>query len=77
MSTSNQLWEFPNSPAIIGRGIESWYAVQTRARHEKVVAHRLSEKGVVNFFPTVTEVHRWSDRKENCRTATIRLLSIC
>ncbi len=64
MSTSNQLWEFPSSPAIIGRGIESWYAVQTRARHEKVVAQRLSERGVVNFFPTVTEVHRWSDRKK-------------
>jgi len=64
MSTSSQLWECPNSQAIIGQGIESWYAVQTRARHEKVVSQRLGEKGVVNFFPTVTEVHRWSDRKK-------------
>lgn len=43
---------------------ENWYAVLTRARHEKVAARLLSEKGVTTFFPTVTEVHRWSDRKK-------------
>lgn len=64
MSASSQLWEMPASPAILGQGIESWYAVQTRARHEKVVASRLSEKGVTTFYPTITEVHRWSDRKK-------------
>ena len=42
----------------------NWYAVQTRARHEKMVAHQLSEKGVPTFLPLVTEVHRWSDRKK-------------
>jgi len=64
MSTSNQAWEFQNSAATVGNDIENWYAVQTRARHEKVVAHRLSERGVATFYPTVTEVHRWSDRKK-------------
>ena len=64
MSTSNQSWEFPSPPAIIARGIENWYAVQTRARHEKVVAQRLSERGVAHFYPTITEIHRWSDRKK-------------
>jgi transcription antitermination factor NusG len=64
MSTSNQSWEFPNSAAIIARGIENWYAVQTRARHERTVAQRLSDKGVTHFYPTITEIHRWSDRKK-------------
>ena len=45
-------------------GLQSWYAVQTRARHERVVSRRLSETGVTTFLPTVTEIHRWSDRKK-------------
>ena len=45
-------------------GTPQWYAVQTRARHEKVVAHRLEEQGVTTYLPLVTEVHRWSDRKK-------------
>jgi transcription termination/antitermination protein NusG len=45
-------------------GVESWYGLQTRPRHEKIVAHRLEEKGVTTFLPLVTEVHRWSDRKK-------------
>jgi len=43
---------------------ENWYAVQTYARHEKLVAHRLTERGVTTFLPLMTEVHRWSDRKK-------------
>lgn len=54
----------PVPAAIVGRGAENWYAVQTWARHEKVVATRLNEKGVTTFYPTITEVHRWSDRKK-------------
>jgi len=41
-----------------------WYALHTRARHEKLVVHRLAERGVETYLPTVTEVHRWSDRKK-------------
>jgi transcription antitermination factor NusG len=44
---------------------QSWYAVQTKARHEKVVAARLEEQGITSFVPLVTEVHRWSDRKKS------------
>jgi len=43
---------------------ESWYGLQTRPRHEKIVAQRLEERGVTAFLPLVTEVHRWSDRKK-------------
>jgi transcription antitermination factor NusG len=42
----------------------NWYAVMTRARHEKIIAHRLQEQGISTFLPLVTEVHRWSDRKK-------------
>jgi len=43
---------------------ESWYGLQTRPRHEKMVAHRLEERGVTAFLPLVSEEHRWSDRKK-------------
>ncbi len=41
-----------------------WYALHTRARHERVVEHRLREHGMETFLPVVQEVHRWSDRKK-------------
>ncbi len=41
---------------------ESWYAVQTRARHERVVVQRFREKGLTTFLPVYNEVRRWSDR---------------
>jgi transcription antitermination factor NusG len=43
---------------------ERWYAVHTRARHEKMVAERLQDQGVTVFLPLVKETHRWSDRKK-------------
>ena len=67
MSTSNQSWEFSDSAAVAGESVENWYAVQTRVRHEKAVAHRLCERGVTTFLPTVTEVHRWNDRKKTVK----------
>jgi transcription termination/antitermination protein NusG len=64
MSTNNQLWELRESATPVGQSAENWYAVLTRARHEKAAAYRLSERGVTTFLPTVTEVHRWNDRKK-------------
>ncbi|HVW77709.1 MAG TPA: UpxY family transcription antiterminator [Alloacidobacterium sp.] len=46
------------------RTADSWFAVLTKARHEKVVAQRFLDKGLQTFFPVVTEVHRWRDRKK-------------
>ena len=43
---------------------EHWFALHTRARHEKAVENKLRERGVETFLPLVTEVHRWSDRKK-------------
>jgi len=65
MSAGNQSWEFPNMAPSTASGIENWYAVHTRARHERVVAQRLREQGVNIFLPLVTEVHRWSDRRKS------------
>ena len=41
-----------------------WYAVQTRARNEKVVSERLQEQGLTTFLPLLTEIRTWSDRKK-------------
>jgi len=68
MSTSGQSWSVPEAPSflVVGAGAdgEKWFALQTRARHEKVVAQRLSDKGVTSFLPLVRQEHRWSDRRK-------------
>jgi transcription antitermination factor NusG len=67
MNASDQSWN-PGALPIVDSDSRAdtpyWYAVQTRARHEKMVAHRLQEQGVPTYLPIVTEVHRWSDRKK-------------
>ena len=68
MSISDQSWSFFESPSCLavgaGADVERWFALQTRARHEKVVVQRLSDKGVTTFLPLVRQVHRWSDRRK-------------
>jgi transcription antitermination factor NusG len=41
-----------------------WYVVQTRYRTERKVNLLLGSKGMESFFPTIHEVHRWSDRRK-------------
>jgi transcription elongation factor/antiterminator RfaH len=41
-----------------------WYAVQTRSRHERVVAAQLKDQGVSTFLPMITQIRRWSDRRK-------------
>ncbi len=65
MATTGLSHELPRSTPKIEAEVENWYGLQTRPRHEKIVAHRLGEKGVTTFLPLVTEVHRWSDRKKS------------
>jgi len=40
----------------------NWYAVSTRSRHERIVAHQLNGAGLTTFVPHVVELHHWSDR---------------
>jgi transcription antitermination factor NusG len=42
----------------------NWYAIQTRSRHEKLVARQLEGQGVDSFLPLVAKTHRWSDRSK-------------
>jgi transcription antitermination factor NusG len=64
MSCGIQLWESPTTDVMMKQEPQVWYAVQTRARHEKAIAERLLEQGITAFLPLVTEIHRWSDRKK-------------
>ncbi|MFB3922541.1 MAG: transcription termination/antitermination protein NusG [Terriglobia bacterium] len=52
----------PFSGTIAGE--HCWYAVHTRSRHEKKVAVQLERKGVESYAPIVSEIHRWSDRRQ-------------
>jgi transcription antitermination factor NusG len=45
----------------------NWYAIQTRARHEKKVDSQLHERGVESFLPLTDEIHQWSDRRKVVR----------
>lgn len=49
---------------------ESWFAVQTRPRHEKKVAAGFQDRGIMAFLPLLSESHRWSDR---CRLVDVPL----
>lgn len=40
-----------------------WYAVYTRARHEKRVAEQLASRRVENLLPLYNSVRRWNDRR--------------
>jgi len=42
----------------------SWYAVQTRSRHEKLVARQLEALGFVTFLPLSQQMREWSDRRK-------------
>lgn len=64
MATNSSLWQ-PSEAVLIGSQEQNWYALHVRPRHEKLVAQRLTERRVETYLPTVTEVHRWSDRKKS------------
>ena len=65
MSSPNQSYEAGSgmSPWVSQEELR-WYALHTRARHEKAVERRLRDQGMETFLPTAMEVHRWSDRKK-------------
>jgi transcription antitermination factor NusG len=64
VNTEHRASRSQNLEAVVAENVENWYAVHTRARHERAVAHRLCERGVTTFLPTCTEVHRWNDRRK-------------
>ncbi len=42
----------------------NWFAVQTRSRHEKMVARLLEGQGFSTFLPLTSQMRQWSDRKK-------------
>jgi len=42
--------------------IPKWYALSTRARHEKKVHTQLTKKGIISYLPLQSFYRRWSDR---------------
>jgi transcription antitermination factor NusG len=44
-----------------------WYAVYTRANHEKRVAEQFGERSVQHFIPLYDSVRRWKDRQVKLR----------
>ena len=61
---NGQIWQPTSTPPMSKQEPANWYAVQTRARSEKMIAERLQEQGLPTFLPLVTEVRRWTDRKK-------------
>jgi len=72
MAVSSLSLALPNPAPLVEAEAENWYGLQTRPRHEKIVAQRLEERGVKTFLPLVTEVHRWSDRKKSVEVPLFR-----
>src|ERR1039458_612660 len=65
MATTGYTRELPVPVTTVADCGESWYAVQARARHERVIVQRFRDKGLTTFLPLVTEVRRWSDRSKS------------
>ena len=43
---------------------ESWYAIRTRSRHEKVVRDQLAGRGIEPLLPLCISISQWKDRKK-------------
>ena len=77
MSTPSQNYEVGSDPSQwIAQEELRWYALHTRARHEKAIERRLRDQGMETFVPTTIQVHRWSDRKKKVELATAILESL-
>jgi transcription termination/antitermination protein NusG len=55
-----------SSLVTVASGMEpaSWFAIQTRSRHEKLVVRQLEHGGIESFLPVSTELRNWSDRRK-------------
>jgi transcription antitermination factor NusG len=65
LGTSQILIESTLQPIPLALSPEglNWYAVHTKARHEKRVAAQFEEKQVCTFLPLLRQIHRWRDRQ--------------
>jgi len=55
---------YPQSMVAASGVFPQWYAVQTRPRHEHMVASQLDHEGLPVLLPLAAQVRRWSDRRK-------------
>jgi transcriptional antiterminator NusG len=64
-SSKNQLASTSQLPPLgFTQDKSNWYAILTKARHEKRVAAQFEEKRVCTFLPILNQIHKWSDRRK-------------
>jgi transcription antitermination factor NusG len=63
-SAGVDLLEQPAFAAVTDTAAETWFAVHTYARHEKIVAQETRDLGITTFFPVVKQLRQWSDRRK-------------
>ena len=62
---ATQTWTSSTSSLPYGAEREAcWFALHTKARHEKSVDALLRAKNFRSFLPIITKVQRWSDRNQ-------------
>jgi transcription antitermination factor NusG len=71
MGSLEQIWGQSLAAPVPATAVEEprWYAIHTRARHEKKVTTQLKDNGVTTFLPLITQTHRWSDRNKTIQLA--------
>ena len=77
VSSAAQCWQPRLAVPAVTPESPRWYAIQTRARHEKIVAHQLQVRGITVFLPLVTEIHRWSDRRKVVQLPLFLAMCLC
>ena len=63
-NVSSKYGESVTESNISRLGAESWFAVHTKARHEKKTNRDLEEKDVETFLPLREVMSQWKDRKK-------------
>jgi len=71
MTSMHQIWEpaITTAPLAAAANELRWYAIHTRARHEKKVTTQLKEKDVIAYLPLIAQRRRWSDRNKTIQMA--------
>jgi transcription antitermination factor NusG len=50
-------------PFVEPSAVRNWFAVRTRANHERRVSERFDVRSLEHFFPTYTQISQWTDRR--------------
>src|SRR5690348_8553785 len=61
-SVRAQFAESVPQPFLVSPRGPQWYAVYTRARHEKSIVQQLERKQLNAYVPLYSARHRWKDR---------------